>query len=222
MKGKPAAAVLLCVYSRGVLAFICFRGCWGSDNVYKGYHKHSASKFVMHSDVARALPLARASLAARSKYGQFVFSLLCENGAKMVEVAKDEIQSAALVRMAAAQGLDAALLKLAIFYGRGTGDIAQGDQESLRLLLLSANQGYLPDFLQAGNHYEWLAGNFYQKAADGGNRQAKNQVRMIDSMSCGPPLNFDDDDDDDDDDYDGVDWTDGDGDDDDSEDEDDA
>jgi hypothetical protein len=90
------------------------------------------------------------------------------------------------------------------------------------VLLLSANQGYLPAFLQAGNHYEWLAHNFYQKAADGGNRQAKNQVRMFDRMYCGPPLDLDDDDDDDDDDYDGVDWTDGDGDDDDSEDENDA
>jgi TPR repeat protein len=174
----------------------------------------------MHRDVARALPLASASLAAGSKYGQFVFGLLCENGG--VEVAKDKIQSVALVRMAAAQVLDAALHKLAIFYGRGTGDIVQDDKEGLRVLLLSAKQGYLPAFLQAGNHYEWLAGKFYQKAADGGNRQAKNQVRMFDRMYCGPPLDFDDDNDDDDDDYDGVDWTDGDGDDDDSEDEDDA
>jgi hypothetical protein len=92
----------------------------------------------MHRDMARALPLARASLAAGSKYGQFVFGLLCENGVKMVEVAKDKIQSVALVRIAAAQGLDAALHKLAIFYGRGTGDIVQEDKEGLRLFCFAA------------------------------------------------------------------------------------
>jgi TPR repeat protein len=218
-----------CMHSRGVLAFIYCRYCrgfgkfCGSDKVYKdkGYHKHSVSKFVIKYDVARALPLARASLAAGSKYGQFVFSLLCKHGDD--GVAEDAIQTVALVRMAAAQGLDAALFKLAIFYMRGEGDIAKDDQEGLRLLLLSASQGYLPAFYQAGSHHEWLARNFYRKAAAGGDRQAKDQVRMFDSMYCGPPLGLDYEDDDDDDDYhDGVDWTDGDGDDDDSEDEDDA
>ena len=124
------------------------------------------------------------------------------------------------MRMAAAQGLDAALFKLANFYyyrDAESEDIAKDDQESLRLLLLSANQGYLPAFFQAGRHYEWVARNFYQQAADGGDRQAKDQVRMFDSMYCGPPLDYYSEDDDDDDDYhDGVDWTDGDGDDDDS------
>jgi TPR repeat protein len=192
--------------------------------VYKGYYKHSNSKFMIYSDEARALPLARASLEAGSKYGQFVFGLLCE--CRTGGVAKDGIQAVAHVRMAAAQGLDAALLKLAEFYNHGTmyyfgtEDIAKDDQEFLRLLLLSASQGYLPALFSAGRHYEWVARNFYEKAADGGARQAKNQVRMFDSMHCGPPLDFEDDDDDDDDD--GVDWTDGDGDDDDDDSEDDA
>ena len=213
-----------CMHSRGVLAFIYYRGCWGSDNVYKGYDKHSASKFRIHFDVARALPLARASLAAGSKYGQFVFGLLCENENRMGGVAKDVIQAVALVRMAAAQGLDAALLKLASFYrcGIDPGGIAEDHQECLRLLLLSASQGYLPACYEAGGHYEWLARTFYGKAAAGGEREAKNQVRLFDQMYCGPPLDFEDYDDDDDDYHDGVDWTDGDGDDDENDDDDDS
>jgi hypothetical protein len=214
-----------CMHCRGVLAFIYHKWCYGCDNVYKGYHKHSASKFRIDGyNVARALPLARASVAAGSKYGQFVFGLLCEE--RTGGVAKDAIQTVAHVRMAAAQGLDAALLKLSEFYTHAHGtkyyfgkeDIAKDDQESLRLLLLSANQGYFPAFFQAGRHYEWVARNFYRQAADGGDRQAKDQVRMFDSMYCGPPLDYysEDDDDDDDDYHDGVDWTDGDGDDDDS------
>ena len=74
-------------------------------------------------------------------YGQFLFSLLCESGGGV-----------ALVRMAAAQGLDAALFKLANFYyyrDAESEDIAKDDQESLRLLLLSANQGYLPALFRA-------------------------------------------------------------------------
>ena len=207
-----------CMHSRGVLAFIYYKGCRGSDKVYKGYHKHSASKFKIDSNVTRAVHLASASLAAGSKYGQFVFGLLCENGNKgwLPKVAKDVIRAVALVRMAAAQGLDAALLKLADFYEHGAdaGGIAKDDQEYLRLCLLSASQGYLPACSEAGRHYEWLAGNFYGKAAAGGDREAKNQMRILDNMYCGPPLDdYDSEDDSDDDD--GVEWTDGDGDDDD-------
>ena len=56
------------------------------------------------------------------------------------------------MRMAAAQGLDAALFKLASFYyyrDAESEDIVKDDQESLRLLLLSANQGYLPALFRA-------------------------------------------------------------------------
>ena len=65
---------------------------------------------------------------------------------------------------AAAQGLDAALFKLANFYYRDaeSEDIAKDDQESLRLLLLSASQGYLPALFGAGSHYECLAKIFYR------------------------------------------------------------
>ena len=217
-----------CMHSRGVLAFIYYKGCRGSDNVYKGYHKHSASKFKIDSNVTRAVHLASASLAAGSKYGQFVFGLLCENGNKgwLPKVAKDVIRAVALVRMAAAQGLDAALLKLADFYehGKDAGGIAKDDQECLRLSLLSANQGYLPACYKAGFHHERMAMDLYEQAAAGGDTDAKDRVRMFDNMYSGPPLFSDseDDYDDDDDDDDGVEWTDGDGDDDDGDDDDDS
>jgi hypothetical protein len=209
-----------CMHSRGVLAFIYYKGCRGSDN--------SASKFKIDSNVTRAVHLANASLAAGSKYGQFVFGLLCENGNKgwLPKVAKDVIRAVALVRMAAAQGLDAALLKLADFYEHGVdaGGIAKDDQECLRLSLLSANQGYLPACYLAGFHHERMAMDLYEQAAAGGDTGAKDRVRMFDNMYSGPPLDDYDseDDDDDDDDDDGVEWTDGDGDDDDGDDDDDS
>jgi TPR repeat protein len=170
----------------------------------------------MHRDMARALPLARASLAAGSKYGQFVFGLLCKNGNKgwLPKVAKDVIRAVALMRMAAAQGLDAALLKLAEFYQHGAvaSGIAKDDQECLRLSQLSANQGYLPACFKAGDHHERMALDLYKQAAAGGDTNGKYRVKMFSNMYCGPPLDDDYDDDDDDD---GVDWTDGDGNDDD-------
>ena len=170
-----------CMNSRGVLAFMYHKGC------YKGYDKKPV-EFVLDRTVARALPLARASLAAGSKYGQFVFGLVCEKGE--VGVPKDVIQAARLVRMAAAQGLDAALLKLAHFYHYGTneGGIAKDDQEYSRLVLLSADQGYAPACNEAGEYFESMALKFYRKGAACGDADAKYRVRMFDNMYCGPPL----------------------------------
>jgi TPR repeat protein len=194
-----------CMHSRGVLAFIYYKGLRGSDKVYKGHHKHSASKFKIKSNVTRAVHLASASLAAGSKYGQFVFGLLCKNGNKgwLPKVAKDVIRAVALMRMAAAQGLDAALLKLAKFYHDGTGGIAKDDQEYSRWLLLSANQGYAPACNEAGEHFERMALDFYEKGAACGDATAKYSVRMFERMYCGPPL--DDSDSDSDSDSDGDD-----------------
>ncbi len=73
-----------------------------------------------------------------------------------VKMAKDVIRAVALMRMAAAQGLDAALLKLTDFYQHGAvaSGIAKDYQECLRMSLLSANQGYyLPACFKAGWHH---------------------------------------------------------------------
>lgn len=194
-----------CMHSRGVLAFMYHKGC------YQGYDKKPV-EFVLKRNVARALPLAKASLAAESKYGQFVFGLVCEKGE--VGIPKDVIQAVALVRMAAAQGLDAALLKLAHFYHYGTneGGIAKDEQEYSRLVLLSAIQGYAPACNEAKEYFESVALKFYRKGAACGDADAKYRVRMFNNMYCEPPLYSDssqddsyDDDDDDDSDSDGDD-----------------
>ncbi len=127
-----------------------------------------------------------------------------------VGVPKDVIQAVMLVRMAAAQGFDAALLKLANFYhvGTKTGGIAKDDQEYSRWLLLSANQGYAPAYNKAGDHFERMALDFYNKGAACGDADAKYRVKMFSNMYYGPPFksseddSYDDDDNSDDDDSD--------------------
>ena len=116
---------------------------------------------------------------------------MCEKGE--VGVPKDVNQAVALVRMAAAQGLDAALLKLAHFYHYGTneGGMAKDEQEYSRLVLLSADQGYAPACNEAGKYFESMALKFYRKGAACGDAHAKYRVRMFNNMYCGPPLDSD-------------------------------
>ena len=89
-------------------------------------------------DEARSLELARESSGKGSRYGQFVLGVFCECG--FGGVAQDYAQALALYRLAAAQNLDEAQLRLGYLYDNGSG-VARDRAETLRLYQLAAAQG---------------------------------------------------------------------------------
>ena len=114
-------ARLGCHHCQGVMAW-CYM--WGDGCV---------------KDKARSLELARESAGKGSKYGQHTLGKLYQMG--WGGVAQDYGQALALYRLAAAQNLDGAQVRLGEMYDRGDG-VAQDLAESLRLYQLAAAQGH--------------------------------------------------------------------------------
>jgi TPR repeat protein len=102
-------------------------------------------------DAARALPLARASSAKGSKYGQVSLGFLYREGEG--GVAQDYAAALVQLRLAAAQGYDDAQSDLGWAYLHGFG-VALDYAESLRWFKLAAAQGLGPALLNVGRYYE--------------------------------------------------------------------
>jgi len=114
-------ARLGCHHCQGVAAYCFFNG-FGCDR-----------------DDARSFELARESSGRGSRYGQRTLGRLHYSGAG--GLAQDRVQAVALYRLAAAQGLDDAHLRMGEMYHYGDG-VAQDRVEALRWYQLAAAQGH--------------------------------------------------------------------------------
>jgi len=155
-------ARLGCHHCQGVMAY-CYYGGWGCEG-----------------DEARSLELACESSGKGSRYGQFTLGTLHDYGGG--GLAQDGAQAAVFYRLAATQGLDAALCSLGQFHVIGEG------AEALRLYQLAAAQGYpVALFLVADLYEQGLsvpanvaeAIRWYRRAQAAGDARAADALQRL-------------------------------------------
>jgi TPR repeat protein len=141
--------------------------------------------FGCSADAARALPLARASAAKGSKYGQLSLGDLYRDGEG--GVMQDYAAALAQFRLAAAQGYDDAQSDLGCMYVDGDG-VAQDYAEALRWFKLAAAQGLGGALCRVGEFYEegWSvpadreeAILWYKRAAAAGDSDAADALTRL-------------------------------------------
>ena len=112
-------------------------------------------------DAARSLELARESSGKGSRYGQCALGVLYHCG--VGGVARDYAQALALYRLAAAQNLDDAQIRLGDMYFEGI-SIARDYAEALRLYQLAAAQGLPAALFNVATFHEHGRGGRKNKA----------------------------------------------------------
>ena len=149
--------------------------------------------FVVREDEVLSLELARESSEKGSRYGQHVLGLFYQFGRG--GIAPDDCQiltlyrlAAALYRLAAAQNLDSAQLRLGHIYDNAHRGVSRDRAEALRFYKLAAAQGYpvalfvVADFHEHGrgipkNKAEAI--RLYQRAQAADNSMAVNALKRL-------------------------------------------
>ena len=136
----------------------------------------------------RSVQLARASAAAGSRYGQFVMGCMYRFGCG--GLARDQDQCLVYLRLAAAQGLDAAQCYLGDMYADGH-CVARDLAEAMRWWQLAGAQGHpVACYVIGYYHQRGCAGvaadmteafRWYQRAAAAGHHSAASQLQRLGS-----------------------------------------